>query len=177
MSFIKNRFPDRRDSTLVFSAAVFAVFTWTVRGFIYQVPSFILYFGVWDVFGILALQFTFALLESAFVAGLFILFGALLPAKWLKTGFGYKGFITVVVAAIAFIYLKGAMTNQPTVQFFVTTFVVTFLAWLGLILAAHFWNRFQRLVLDLADRLSIFLYIYLPLGLLSVVVVMIRLIW
>jgi hypothetical protein len=95
----------------------------------------------------------------------------------LKTGFAYKGFITVVVAAIAFIYLKGAMTNQPTIQFLGTTFVAAFLLWLGLILAAHFWNRFQRLILDLADRLSIFLYIYIPLGLLSVVVVMIRLIW
>jgi hypothetical protein len=177
IKFIKHRFPDRRASILVFSAAIFAVFTWTVRGFIYQVPSFILYFNLWDILGIFALLLTFALMESMLVAGLVILFGALLPAKWLKAGFAYKGFITVVVSAIVFIYLKSVMTNQPTIQFLGTTFFVAFLSWLGLVLTAHFWHRFQRLVLDIADRLSIFLYIYIPLGLLSVMVVMIRLIW
>jgi hypothetical protein len=175
--FIKHRFPDRREITLVFSAAVFTVFTWAVRSFIYQVPSFILYFDLWDILGIFALLLTFALLESALVAGLLVLFCALLPAKWLKTGFAYKGFISVVVAASAFIYLKQAMNNQPTIQFLGTIFSVTFLSWLGLILAAHYWDRFQRLILDLADRLSIFLYVYIPLGLLSVIVVIIRLIW
>ena len=177
MSFIKRRFPDHREVTLVFSAVVFAVFTWAVRSFIYKFPAFILYYGVLDLFSILAYLLTFALLESLLVTALIVGLAALLPGSWLKQGFAYKGFLTVLVAAVATIYIKETMTNQPTVKFLATAFGTAFAIWIGLLLLAHFWLPLQRIVLDLADRISIFLYIYLPLGLVSVSVVLIRLIW
>ena len=176
MDFIKHRFPDRRETTLVFSAVVFAVFTWAVRSYIYKFPSFILYFDLWDILAILAQMLTFALLESLLVTGLLVGLSTLLPGTWLRTGFAWKGFITVLVAALTSLYLKVAMTNQPTVKFLLTTLIVTFVTWLGLILTAHFWLSFRRILLDVADRLSIFLYVYLPLGLVSVAIVIIRII-
>ena len=176
MDFLKRRFPDRRDTTLVFSAVMFAVFAYAARDYIYKFPSFILYFNLWDTFGVLAQYLTFALLESLLMTGLIVALAFLLPSAWLRTGFGYKGFITVLVLTAAALYLKAVMTNQPTIRFLVTTVIVSFLAWIGLLFLTR-WQSFQRLLLDLADRLTIFLYVFHPLSLLSLAVVAIRLIW
>lgn len=177
MNFIKNRLPDRRAVTLVFSAVIFAVFTWTVRSFIFKFPAYILYLRTWDIVAILADLLTFALLESLLVTGAITGIAILFPQKWLRKGFAYKGFITVVVASIVAIYLKEAMTDKSTTEFFLITFSLSFMLWIGLILAAHFWLPLQKVILDLADRFSIFLYLYIPLGLVGVTIFVIRVIW
>jgi len=176
MNFIKRRFPGRREVTLVFSAVAFPVFTWSLHSFIYRFPAFILYYGVWDLISILAYLLAFALLESLLVTALIVGLAALLPGSWLKQGFAYKGFLTVLAAAAAAIYIKETMTNQPAVKFLAIEFGAAFAAWIGLLLAAHFWLPMQRIVLDLADRFTIFLYFYIPLGLLSTLVVIVRII-
>ena len=177
MSALLRRFPDRREVAVVFSAVLFAVFTWALRSFIYKFPAFILYYGTWDLFSILAYQLVFALFESLFVAALIVGLAALLPGGWLKKGFAYKGFLTVLAAAVATIWIKENMTNQPTVGFLATAFGTACAAWVGLLLAAHFWPPMQRASMDMAERFTIFLYIYLPLGFVSMLVVLVRLVW
>ena len=177
MNFIKRSFPHQREINLVFSAVMFAVFAWAIHSFIYKFPAFILYYGVFELFSILAYLLTFALLESLLVTALIVGFSAILPGGWFRKGFAYKGFLTVLVATVATIIIKETMSNQPTVKYLTAAFGLALATWIGLLLLAHYWLPMQRFILDLVDRLSIFLYILLPLGSISVLVVLIRLVW
>jgi hypothetical protein len=42
------------------------------------------------------------------------------------------------------------------------------------IAASHMWGPLQKVLLDIQDRISIMLYVYVPLGLVSILVVIFR---
>jgi hypothetical protein len=129
---------------------------------------------MWEQISVLAYLLAFALLESLFIMILIVGLACLMPGQWLRDGFGYKGFVTVLVATVAAIYIKETMTNQPTIRFFVTIFSLSFMVWIALLLVMHFQRSLQRFILEIADRFLIFLYVFIPLGLLSVLIVMFR---
>lgn len=184
IQFIRSRLPARREVLLVFGAVLFAVFGWSIRGFFYKLPSFTLYFGVSSNLAILSYMMAFALLESMLMTGLLVLLSAVLPSGWLKSGFAYKGFLIILVATLAMIlfedyyrvaFLKDIAAGQ-TYPFppFLRGAAGSVLA-LGLLLWLVHWKpRLQRYVLDILERMSLFTYVYVPLGLIGLVVVLVR---
>ena len=72
---------------------LFVLFGWSIRGFFFEIPSFLLYFGLGDIASILFYMMAFALLESFFVTGGLVIFSMVFPSNWFKSGFGYKGFL------------------------------------------------------------------------------------
>src|SRR5512138_2561192 len=93
---LRTRLPSRRDSLLAFGVVLFAVFGWSIRGFLYKLPSFALYFNLGSNLAIFSYMMAFALLESLLVTGLLIVFSVLLPSSWFRSGFAYKSFIFVL---------------------------------------------------------------------------------
>ena len=68
INFIKKRLPERNEFYAVLGIVIFVVFGWSMRGFLYEVPSFINYFRVGQILAIFAYMMGFALLESFLVA-------------------------------------------------------------------------------------------------------------
>ena len=178
------RFPARPEVVRVLGVVLFAVFGWTIRGFLYKIPSFTLYFGLGANLAILSYMLAFALLESIIVTGILVLLSALLPARWLRDGFDYKGFIIVLVAAAAMILfenyykadffkdiLAGATYPFPP---FAQGAIGAVLLLAALLWLAHVQPRFRKYVLFVVEQLSLFTYIYVPLGLIGLAVVIIR---
>ncbi len=96
----------------------------------------------------------------------------LLPASWLREDFAYKSFVILAVLTCASIYLQRVLRSSwPSPQIVITSWAAP-LAGLAVLLAlGHFLPRFKRILLDIEDRLSIMLYVYVPLGILALVVV------
>jgi hypothetical protein len=175
LDFIRNRFPRRSEVIPVLGVAVFVCHSWTMLGFLNKLSSFILYFTVAEIFGIFSYMMAVALLESLAVTGLIVLLGAILPSNWLRNGFAYKGFVIVAIASVAAIlFQKFLPDDYPSTLMLAVSFIVPLALIAISIVVIHSIPKLQNFLLDIQDRISIMLYIYVPLGLLSIMVVIVR---
>ena len=172
---IKKQFPSRSEIIAVLGMVVFVCHSWSIRGFLHDLPSLLLYFHLAEILVIFAYMMAFALLESLLVTAGLALISALLPSKWFRDGFAYKGLIFVLVGSIAAILLQRNLRYEfPSTQMLLMYSVVPLILITLLIFIAQLWQPLQKILLDIQDRLSIMLYIYMPIGLVSFFVVAFR---
>ena len=178
------RLPARNEILQVFGVVIFAVFGWSIRGFLYKIPAFTLYFGLGSNLAILCYMFAFALLESLLVTGALLLAAVVLPARALTKGFAYKGFVVILVTSIAMILFEGYFRvdffkqimagDDSSIPPFAIGLTASVLAVIALFWLVRIQPFLQKAVLYVMEQLSVFTYIYVPLGLIGAVVVLIR---
>jgi hypothetical protein len=172
---IRKRFPHRSDVISVLAIAVFVCFTWTFIGFFNKLSSFILYFTPGEIANILAFMMAFALLESLAATGLLILLSGILPSSWLKEGFAFKGFLILLVATLTAILFQKALRDYfPSPQMLLTYTVLPLLVIVLLIWIVKSQPKIQNILLSVQDRILIMLFIYIPIGVIGLMVVMAR---
>ncbi len=181
---IRSRLPSRQDVLGVFGVVLFAVFGWSIRGFLFKIPAFTLYFGLTSNLAILCYMFAFALLESLLVTALLVLLAFILPGGILRHGFAYKGFIIILVASLAMItfdiyyrveYFKDIMAgDDSSIPRFFIGLAVSIAVLAALLWTARIQPRVQKIAQWVVDQMGIFTYIYVPLGLLGLIVVILR---
>ncbi len=175
MDRIRKRFPRRSDVIAVLAVAVFACFTWALIGFFNKLSSFILYFTPGEIGNIFAFLMAFALLESLAAAGVLVLLSGILPSNWLKEGFAFKGFVILLVATATAILFQHALKDYfPSLG---TLLAYSLIPLLLIALLLWFLNprpRLQNILLSVQDRILIMLFVYLPIGVIGLLVVMAR---
>jgi len=175
MNFIKRNLPPWSEIQVVFGFLVFAVFSWSIRGFLFKLSSFLLYYNLGDILGIFAYMMGVALLESIIILLGLLLLAIVLPGKWFRDGFSYKASILVLVMGVVMIYLQSTLTFRlPSVRSLAVLAGTAFFSCLILILLAVKVQRFRNIMDFILERISIFTYIYPPLGLIGLIVVFIR---
>lgn len=114
----------------------------------------------------------FAFLESLLVTGALTLVRAILPSKWLRDGFTYKGFVVMVMATSSAIILQRTLKGEfPPPQILMLIWF-TPLVWTAvIIIVAKRMPRVKDILINIADRISIMLFLYVPIGIISIVVV------
>ena len=117
----------------------------------------------------------FAFLESLLVTSFLVFLSAILPSKWLRDGFAFKGFILIGMATIAAIILQRTLQGELPSLPILTLIWFTPLVWaVVFIILAERKQRVQSILLEIAERVSIMLFIYVPIGVISLLVVTIR---
>ena len=175
MNLIRNRLPSRSEIIAVFSVAVFACHSWTMLGFFNKLSSFLLYFTIGEILSIFAYMMSVALLESIAVTILLVLLSVILPPSWLREGFAYKGFVIIaIVTAASILFQKFLPDDYPSTLMLAVSAIVPIVLIVVLIAISQAFPRLRSLLLDIQDRISIILYIYVPIGILSLIVVFIR---
>jgi hypothetical protein len=180
LSRLRNRLPERRQIWLVFSAVVFIVFSWTIFHALYQVPSWLYYMTVPGVLALFAYVLGFALLESLLVTGFLAFYCFILPPRWLKDHFAAAGLLLALLLTLAVYLLRSGFAQFPKMALWQLLGIPLGLL-LGLALVAPLlsWllRRFPRLagwLVAAGERLTIFSYFYVPLGILGWVLVLVR---
>ncbi|MGD8404600.1 MAG: hypothetical protein PVJ21_13135 [Anaerolineales bacterium] len=175
MNISKRKLPLRGEIQVVSGLLVFAVFSWSIRGFLYKLSAFLLYDDLGEIFGIFSYMMGIALLESGIIMLVLLSLAVILPKGWFRTGFGYKASLLVLVAGGAMIYLQSILTFRfPSVRTLVLFLAIPLAVWIVLLILATKVKPF-RVVLDfILDRVSVFLYLYVPLGIIGLVVVAFR---
>lgn len=162
----------------VFGGVVFLIYSWAIRGFLYQVSSLRLYHTLGEIFAVFSYLMAFALLESLIIMGFLILAGLILPRKWFREGFAYKGFITILVAGIAVIrlhyYLFSLNYALPPINEIYLGVAITVTLLISFVLLFQSMPKLQKYLLLVQERLQIFIYFYIPLGILGLAVVLLR---
>lgn len=180
MNAIREYLPPRQEILYAFGGVVFLVYNWSIRGFFYQLSSLRLYHTLGEIFGVFCYLMAFALVESLVVMGSLILACLVLPGNWLKEGFAYKGFLTILVTGTAMVLLNNYLFSlshetPPTPVLYIGT-GITLACLISLIWISQNKPKIQGLLLAVQERMQVFIYFYVPLGIAGSVVVVLRII-
>ena len=178
MKNFRTRLPDRRSIIGVYAAAVFLVYGWTLLASFWKVPSWMFFLKVGEILSVYAYSFAIDFAESILLLFTMLLIGILLPKNWWNDQFTSKGIVWISVL-LGSIMLRLYTNRSPELW---EEFVYNQWAWwgytvlLGIVLSLLFSrvNWLRRGLEKLADRLVVFLYIYMPLTALSIIVVFAR---
>jgi len=173
---LKKRFPTRTELQLVSGVIVFLVFGWSIWQFLYEIPSQLLNTRMMDIgLNFLVLMAT-ALLESTFILTGLVLLSLLLPLKWFREGFLYKSFVTLCVMVGLIFWYRRVFVNDdffPPLDVVYTGVIIFFLAWVALLPIIHYLKPLQRFVLSIEERIEVFLYLYVPLGVIGLLSILV----
>ncbi|MFC2052902.1 hypothetical protein ACFLV7_01270 [Chloroflexota bacterium] len=167
----------------VFSIIMFFVFTWTLYTMFYYLPSWLGDMYSKDILILSTYVFTFALLESLVVLGGMVLLALVLPARFFKDQFvAQGGFFAVLVSLAAYLIHPKLVDALPLRLLYLVQIPIIALAGIIIlmVLLSFLFDRlpgFTRVVNAFVEGMTIFAYIYLPLGLLSLFVVLLRIIF
>jgi hypothetical protein len=177
VDMLKRRIPARNEVVLVFSIAAFCLFSWELRNYFYQFPAFMLSYRLDNLLSIATYALSFALFETMLTMAVMLLLAFILPGFALRDGFGYKGSFFILACAVTSIRLQLLMSNQPKPQFLLMELARLLTMWLVPVLLIQFIPAVRKIVLDILDRMTIFNYVYIPLGGISLLIVVIRNLW
>jgi hypothetical protein len=176
LAIIGERLPGKADLAPVLASCVFLVFSWSMLWFFQQMPGWMAYLDSWDILGILAYIQAFALLESVIVLLLVIVVAIVLPANWFRDRFAAQGSMMVFVITFWTVLFQGIAFALPLwssgqLLFGLMLPLVSIVVACALV---HRSEKAEKAIRALADRLTVFLYIYVPLGFLGLIVVVAR---
>ena len=176
MNILARRLPIKQDILYVLSGVLFVVYAWAIHSFLFQLSSWLLNYQLGEILGILSYTLALALLESLLLLGLLLLIALLLPSRWFKDGFAYKGFLATLVAAAGMFLLRNYLLEDGNLArnaFYLILGIGIGLSFLLGFLFQHV-TALQRFLLAIEERLQVFNYLFLPAGILGLVVVFLR---
>jgi hypothetical protein len=184
-STLRRRLPARAQVAPVLATIMFLVYTYAFYRLFWYVPSWLNYLPIQAIAGIVAYMAVLALFESLAVLAPLLAISAILPAAWFRERFTTLGTLAVWVLG------AGALLVHEDLERLLAPF--DSLELLGVLLAAAMLmaavlgvlgylvsRRFRILevwVNGLAERMTIFFYLYLPFSALGLAVVLARLVF
>jgi len=175
LGIFKGRLPDRNDLFIVLSVILFAVFSWSIRGFLFIFPSILMRYATVELMGIFSYMMAFATVESLLLFVGLVLTSMLLPRRWLREGFSYKGFLIVLVGSVSAIQYQTFLGKElPEKNVFFLWAGMAIAIAVALCVLSHFVHRLQDILVSIAERFTVFAFLYIPLGILGLAVVAFR---
>jgi hypothetical protein len=177
---LESKLPSRQEVLPVLSVIVFIVFTWTLYRMFFQVPSLLFYMRVWDVLIISAYVLAFALFESAVVLGLLLIFSLVFPVKYFKDNFVAQGSTVVLMISMGAVALQRKMNIMYRLdgwELILYPFVILAAIVFVIFAASYIYDRFKilpRIISTVAERMIVFVLLYVPLSILGMLVVLVR---
>ena len=182
-SAIKSKLPGRTEIFPVFSTILFFVFTWAIYIIIFYLPSWLKELTAWEILITSAYLLYFALFESIFVLSSMVLLCVVLPPRFFKEHFVPQGFSLIALASLA-AYLGhprlDELINLEPRNFallLLSALTVTIALTISLSVILDRLPSLNRALAAFAERMTIFAYIYLPLGILSLFAVVLRILF
>jgi hypothetical protein len=179
-NFLARRLPGRSEALPVFSLAVFYIYSWTIFRMFYELPSWLYYLDLAKILVLVAYAMMFALVESVLLLVFTCLVCMLLPARIFRRRFVPQGSLLVSLVCFAAVTAQrrlGWILQMQSWQIIVVPLAFILLSIAVLFLAAWIFDRYARIpgfLQGFAERVSVFAYLYLPVGLLSLLVVIFR---
>jgi len=162
----------------VYATAVFLVYGWTLLTSFWKVPSWLFYLSLDEILAIYAYSFVVDFFESVLVLLGLILVGFVLPSRWWNDRFISMGMIWLIVIEGSIMLRLYEIRSPELWDVFVHqqgtwwAYTVALGLLLSLVVARVGW--LQSGLVSLSDRLVVFLYIYMPLTVISILVVLFR---
>ena len=169
--------PSRAQLAQVFALIVLMVYGWTIVWFSYKVPSWLYFLNLGEITTVFAYSLATNLAESLAVLCGPVALSLLLPRKWFHDVFVARAG-TLAIAGLAYMmYVASQFTSKdgyPSLTLKPWSLALVLVLIVALVYAAGRIQLLRRIVEGVADRATILLYVYLPLSILALLVVMFR---
>lgn len=170
-----NRLPKVSKIAPVYALTVLPVYGWTILWFFWRLPSWLFFTNIGEILGIFAYAMALNLLESLCVVLIPVLLSVALPQKWFYDRFVARG------AALVLLLLGYAMFFTARLQY-EDGYPKSLLLWSVLALCmiallVYLVGKIPiacKLLEALSDRAIVFLYLFIPISLISLLVVIFR---
>lgn len=177
---LAGKLPTRDQVFPVFSLILFVVFTWALYRMAWQLQSWLYIMNLAQVLILAAYVLAFALVESLVVLGFVLALELALPSRLFRDQFVVQGSLLVGLLSAGAILLQHhldlldnlTLTELALYPLLFLAVLIIFLVIFSVILARIRW--IARLVNAVADRLTVFSFIYIPLSLIGLAVVIAR---
>ena len=174
---ISKRFPPLKDIISVYAVVAFIVQAWTINLLFTQLSSWTNYLDVNEILAIFSYRIAESFMESLLVVGVLVLISFILPQSFFRNVFVIRGTAFAMVSLGSFIIFWKRFQSDPGVTMADYTQIWT----IGTITLASLFSyavtKFQALAdfFDwISESMTVFLYILVPLSLISVITVVIR---
>jgi hypothetical protein len=174
-AWFAKRMPNSQQIAAVYGVIVLVVYGWTIYWYLWKLPSWLYFMTLTEMLVAFAYAMAVNFLESVLILLVPILLCLFLPSRWFRDQFVAQGAILVVLILVALMqYLKiitslqdlppgiGRMALLVMVGIVFLVFLVGRIGFLGKVIA------------EIANRATIFLYIFMPISALSLLVVLFR---
>jgi len=176
---IFNRLPNLKQIAPVYAICVIIIYSWTIVWFFWTVPAWLFYLNIWEILLIYAYLVATNFLESLLVICAPIGLSFILPSRWFRDTFVARGTSLVVLGLGYFMFLADQFQNRDDYPSILLKLWSVALA-SGLILLLVFivgkTSFIKKAVEFIAEQATVFLFISIPISLISLVVVLPRLI-
>ncbi|GAB4540126.1 MAG: hypothetical protein Fur002_06290 [Anaerolineales bacterium] len=174
MRKLKERFPTFTQMAQAYAVAVIFLYAWSLMRFFWRMPSFLKYSTAGDIGVIFAYLMSFDFIESLIVVSAPLFISLALPARWWREKFAAKSAILLALGLWYLNYIYEIIAPAAPLP--------QALKWTPLVLLGIFAAAFglgeikliQRIVEDFTDRLTVFLYISIPVSVICFLVVLFR---
>ncbi len=159
---------------------VFFIYSWALYRAAWYLPSWLFYLNVKNILILVAYILAFCLFESVVMAAFLSFLSILLPSKYFKERFTTQGSSLAAVMSISAILAQrkiGLVYDLDPRLLMASPFVILMFIFAAILGSYAIFRKFKTLtrwVNALAERMTVFTYIYVPLGFIGVIVVLLR---
>jgi hypothetical protein len=175
-----DKIPTRYEILSVYSLILFIVFSWTIFRILFQIPSWLYSHSKTGIVFLAAYVFSFALFESTLLLSFILLVSLILPAYIFRERFVAQGSLLVFACtawALIVQFQREYLVKRDLLELGI--WILVFL--LSLLIILFFSNllmrrnkKAQTLIEAFTDRMIIFAWLYIPVGLIALTIVMVR---
>jgi hypothetical protein len=169
---VLDRVPDTNQFLPVYGLIVMLVYGWSLYQFIWNLPSWLKFLTLGEIGSVLAYTIVTDLAESLLILMGLIIVSVILPKKWFRDDFIVRGGGSVLYLLILFMVIaRNTTPYEQLVSKYAIRGLIDF-SFLQLMLGEI--RLLRKIVSELADRSTIFLYLSIPSSALALIVVLIR---
>jgi hypothetical protein len=175
LNSVFNKLPNRKQIAPVYATAVVIIYAWSLLHFFWRIPSWLYFSTAGEIAVMLAYLFTVNFIESALTVLAPILLSAILPRKWFLDRFVSKGMLLVGLGLGYLLYFDWKIQVDASFPYGLAKWMP--LVAVPILLLIFLLDRVKfvsRILEELGDRLTIFLYIFIPLTAISLLTVLAR---
>jgi hypothetical protein len=160
----------------VYAIVVLMIYAWTLRWFIWKFSSWIFYLRADEILVILMYSLSVNFIESLLVLSLFVGVSLLLPKTWFYDQFVARGTALGLLSLGYLMYLASLFQNKGDFPrtFILKLSVPVLIAIIFLVYLSTRVGFIRKVLEEIADRATIFLYITVPLSIVSILIVILR---
>jgi hypothetical protein len=175
---ISSRFPKQKEILPVYAIIVVIVYGWTIHRFNYYLSGWLYFLNLGEITSFFAYSMVVNLLESLLVLLALVILAFALPKKWFRDAFVARGVSLSILALGLMMMIANQFKTRDGYPAGLIHWSPILLVLIGV--AVCFLGtqpRASRLLEFVADRAIIFLYISIPLSIVSLMVVLFRLVF
>ena len=160
----------------VYAIVVLMVYSWTIWWFLWKLSSWLYYLRMDEILVILMYSISVNFIESLFVVSLLVGASLLLPKAWFYDQFVARGTALVLLGSSYLMYLASLFQNKGDFprSFILKLSLPVLLVILLLVYFSAKVSLIRKVLEEIANRATIFLYIAVPVSIISVIIVILR---